>query len=257
MRSNEYLLKNLTVLYVEDDLEVREQMTLFLKKRVGHLLTATDGDEGLTMFKKASPDLIISDLQMPKMDGLTMSKKIRSTSSVPIIITTAYSEKETLLDAIDTGVISYILKPIDASELITALEKAAMIIFREKGSLTRLKQMNINASEKAFMEEYIRNAFAKIIKDTSGKGPRYVKAFLHGETLEIEIANALTKMELTLSEVESHLTFIKFNRELFYKALVPKISEVTREQMGLDCQFSGFEMDFIQDIQKVTFDLIG
>lgn len=257
MRSNEYLLKNLTVLYVEDDSEVMEQMTFFLKKRVGHLLTARDGEEGLTLYKKASPDLIISDLQMPKMDGLTMAKKIRTTSSIPIIITTAYSERETLLEAIDTGVISYVLKPIDASELMAALEKAALIIYREKGALTRLKQRHISASEKAVIEEYLRNAFAKIIKDTSGKGPRYVKAFLHGETLEVEIGSAMTKMELTLAEVEAHLTFIKFNRELFYKALVSKFSEVTDDQVGLKCQFSNFEMDFIQDIQKITFDLLG
>ncbi len=253
MRSNENLVKNLKVLYIEDDPEVVEQMRYFLRKRVGTLEIAMDGEEGYHLFKKTQPDLIISDLQMPRMDGLMLANNIRKTSNVPIIFTTAYSERETLLKAIDAGICSYLIKPIDAGELMEALEKAALDIFRSNGTLVSIKQRHLAPAEKLYAEDQLKNAFAKTIKDLTGKGPQYVKVFIHGDRLDVEIGNAFTRLEKTLLETESNVSFVKFNRELLYKSLEPHFSDKTQHELGTDVFLTSMEIDVKTDIHNLIY----
>lgn len=118
--------KNLTVLIVEDEKEIRESMAEALGEIFGTIETAQNGDEGVRKFKKHSPNIVITDIAMPIMDGLDMTKNIKSVSSnTPIIALSAFSEKEKLLKAIDVGVDKYLLKPIDMDELIIAIEDMA------------------------------------------------------------------------------------------------------------------------------------
>ena len=88
------------------------------------VISASNGDEGLKKFKKFSPDIVIADIMMPIMDGLEMSKQIKEVSkNTPVIILSAYSEKERLLKAIDVGIDKYVIKPIDMDELFVVLEQ--------------------------------------------------------------------------------------------------------------------------------------
>jgi len=112
-------LKELKVLLVEDE----EKLARLLKSAIGdsfysfHL--ASNGEEGLEMFKTTSPDIIITDISMPRMDGLEMSRKIRELdAAVPIIILSAFSETDKFLNAIDVGVVKYLIKPFDPDELL-------------------------------------------------------------------------------------------------------------------------------------------
>jgi DNA-binding response OmpR family regulator len=80
---------------------------------------AHDGEEGLELFKKIVPDIVITDINMPKMSGLEMAKEIKAIdNSVPVIILSAFSETEKLLNAIDVGVVKYLIKPFDPDELL-------------------------------------------------------------------------------------------------------------------------------------------
>jgi len=82
-------LKTLTVLYVEDDDDTREQFSEYLRHPVGTLITAGNGAEGLEAFITYAPDIVITDILMPLMDGLTMSCEIRGRApQVPIIVLT-------------------------------------------------------------------------------------------------------------------------------------------------------------------------
>ncbi|WP_404419929.1 response regulator [Marinospirillum sp.] len=117
-------LKNLTVLYVEDNQDVRSQLSLFLKRRFARVLVAHDGAEGLRLYTQEStpPDLVISDIRMPGMDGLEMAEHIKSLNpQQPIIMTTAHEETDYLLKAIDLGVDKFILKPVEARQLHSTL----------------------------------------------------------------------------------------------------------------------------------------
>ncbi|MCH8550382.1 MAG: response regulator [Natronospirillum sp.] len=119
-------LAQLTVLYVEDNSDIREQLTLFLRRRFKTVLVAADGAEGLKTFRQAekAPDLVITDIRMPVMDGLNMIGYIREhDDNVPVIVTTAHEENDFLLKTIDVGVDAFVVKPIDTQQLVRALLK--------------------------------------------------------------------------------------------------------------------------------------
>ncbi|ECP6257362.1 response regulator transcription factor [Campylobacter coli] len=116
-------MKELIILVVEDEVKIRESLVNVLSSRYSKVIGAQNGDEGLKKFKKFKPDLIITDIAMPIMDGLDMAKEIKEISNdVPIVVLSAYSEKERLLRSIDIGIDKYLIKPIDIDELFKVLE---------------------------------------------------------------------------------------------------------------------------------------
>jgi YesN/AraC family two-component response regulator len=118
------LFKKLSILYVEDDDFTREEISFFLKKICGNVTNATNGAEGLQAFQTEKFDMVITDIQMPVMNGLDMVKEIRKIDSrVPIAVTTAFSDSDFLVKSIECGVDKYILKPIDMMEMLTVIQK--------------------------------------------------------------------------------------------------------------------------------------
>ncbi|MFY4690206.1 butyrate response regulator transcription factor BumR [Campylobacter jejuni] len=115
--------KELIILVVEDGVKTRESMINILSERFSKVIGAQNGDEGLKKFKKFKPDLVITDIAMPIMDGLDMAREIKEISDdVPIVVLSAYSEKERLLRSIDIGIDKYLIKPIDIEELFKVLD---------------------------------------------------------------------------------------------------------------------------------------
>ena len=124
---NTEILENQVVLFVEDEDLAREKLGKFLNKLFKKVILASNGLEGFEKYQSALQtdekiDLIISDINMPIMSGLEMLENIRELdNSLPIIFTTARSEIENILRAIDLNVSAYILKPIDTSILVKKL----------------------------------------------------------------------------------------------------------------------------------------
>ncbi|ECH3656203.1 response regulator transcription factor [Campylobacter jejuni] len=115
--------KELIILVVEDEVKARESMINILSERFSKVIGAQNGDEGLKKFKKFKPDLVITDIAMPIMDGLDMAREIKEISDdVPIAVLSAYSEKERLLRSIDIGIDKYLIKPVDIEELFKVLD---------------------------------------------------------------------------------------------------------------------------------------
>ncbi|HED8231493.1 TPA: response regulator transcription factor [Campylobacter jejuni] len=115
--------KELIILVVEDEVKARESMINILSERFSKVIGAQNGDEGLKKFKKFRPDLVITDIAMPIMDGLDMAREIKEISDdVPIVVLSAYSEKERLLRSIDIGIDKYLIKPVDIEELFKVLD---------------------------------------------------------------------------------------------------------------------------------------
>ena len=120
------ILKNLTVLLVEDDSDSKKIMHDLLSDNFEKDFTAQNGDEGLKKFKKYNPNMVITDVFMPISDGLDMTRYIKEISKdTPVIVLSAHSEKETLLKAIDVGVDKYLIKPIMADDLLKTIENVA------------------------------------------------------------------------------------------------------------------------------------
>lgn len=113
------------ILYVEDEESIRNELLEILELDFENILIAADGEEGLALYKTHRPDLVISDIQMPKMDGLQMSREILNINKdAKIILTTAFNEGRYTQEADTLKVIAYVTKPIDVKELYTAIETA-------------------------------------------------------------------------------------------------------------------------------------
>jgi DNA-binding response OmpR family regulator len=118
------MIKNLRVLFVEDEESIRVSLKETIGDEFKSFTTANDGLDGLRKFSNNKYDLIISDISMPKMNGLEMIAEIKKISSnIPIILLSAYSDKDKLLQAIDIGVTKYLIKPIDPEELLETISK--------------------------------------------------------------------------------------------------------------------------------------
>ena len=126
-------LRTLTLLYVEDNKDAREQLASFLERRIGTLVTADDGAAGLKAFRMQNPHMVVTDIQLPEMDGLTMSQEIRKLDpSIPIIVTTAFEQTDYLLRSIDIGIDKYVTKPVDPSQLHRAMLDCAHRLLAER-----------------------------------------------------------------------------------------------------------------------------
>lgn len=127
------LLKEVSVLYVEDELGVRDQLALFIRRRVGTLYLAADGQEGLEVFLQHKPDIVVTDISMPVMDGMEMAKQIKAANvDTPVVITTAYNEVGFLNDAIEIGIDKYLVKPINPKLLVDALLAVVIVLFHHR-----------------------------------------------------------------------------------------------------------------------------
>lgn len=119
-------LDSLTVLFVEDEKELRNALEGAIGDEFAKFIVARDGDDGLKKFKKFKPDIVITDILMPIRDGLEMAKDIKQISrETPIIVLSAFSEKDRLLKAIDVGIDKYLIKPIDPDELMLSVNYIA------------------------------------------------------------------------------------------------------------------------------------
>ena len=119
-------MKSLKVLIVEDEIKLANLIKVSIKELFFKVNIAKDGIEGLKKFQSFKPDIIISDITMPNLDGLEMCQKIREESNIPIVILSAYSQKEKLLKAIDLGINKYFIKPFDIEEFLEYLKNFGM-----------------------------------------------------------------------------------------------------------------------------------
>ena len=146
------ILQKLTILIVEDENEIRKLMEEVMKSVFFEVYSAKNGDEGIKKFKKFAPDLIVTDIAMPIMDGLDMAKMINEISpTTPIIALSAFSDKEKLLKAIEVGVDKYILKPVDMDELLLAIENIARSKFKNMNIIKITDDLQYNPASKQLL----------------------------------------------------------------------------------------------------------
>ena len=112
-------LKDITVLYVEDEDMMRESVVMLLKRRFKKVLVAANGLEAIDIYKAENPDIVITDLQMPVMDGMELSKQIREMGDTPIVVVSAFNDESHQVPEAN----GRLLKPIKKNDLLdTVLE---------------------------------------------------------------------------------------------------------------------------------------
>jgi DNA-binding NtrC family response regulator len=182
----------LTILYIEDEPDIRKPVRIALEMHFERVLCASNGKEGLDVFSREAPNIVVSDIRMPVMDGQEMTKHIRGISpDTPVILTTAFTETDNLLRAIELGVTAFIRKPLDCRQLIKIITQAATPILqrielecsrqRERSSLALL----IGGS--SAMQQVIQQAqriadtnYSIIIQGETGVGKSHLAAIIHG-----------------------------------------------------------------------------
>ncbi len=130
------LSQDLRLLYVEDEDMLREALFTYLGKIFGEVVSAKNGEEGLKAYKEANFDIVLTDIQMPIMNGLEMTKEIKKINAEQeIIIISAYSEPEYFLEAIRMGIHGYIIKPVDYKQMNQIFYSSALDIQRYKENI--------------------------------------------------------------------------------------------------------------------------
>lgn len=120
---------DISLLYVEDEPSTRAQVSRVLASRGYRLTVAENGQQGLDCFREQTPDIVLTDIMMPGLSGLEMSREIRSLSpEIQIACMTAFSDTSYLIEAIDIGVNQFVLKPIEFHRLFTALDRCQEMV---------------------------------------------------------------------------------------------------------------------------------
>jgi YesN/AraC family two-component response regulator len=120
--------KNLNILYVEDEADIREYLVPILEQLFNNVLIATNGEEGLDEYEDSHMeiDIVLTDISMPKLDGLEMAERIKEKKKDQhIIILSAHNDSEFLIKAIEVGVEYFVLKPIQYDKMFDVLKKTA------------------------------------------------------------------------------------------------------------------------------------
>jgi len=142
MKKEEY--KNIKILYVDDEQFIRENALEYLSRHFDNVYEAKDAFEALEIHKNIKPDIIITDINMPKLNGIELTKMIRKEDKkVQIIIATAFTDTQYLLDAIELQLVKYLIKPILDLKLISAINDCIKIL-KDDSSNIRLIHKNVS-----------------------------------------------------------------------------------------------------------------
>ena len=126
-------LKDISVLYVEDDIKIRFYISGFLRRYTKQVIEASSAEEGLVEFDNNDIDIILLDINLPNKNGLEFARELRSAGKdVPIIISTAYTDKKFMLLAVELKLTRYLVKPLIGADILKALEKATDEIEQSK-----------------------------------------------------------------------------------------------------------------------------
>ena len=218
-------LKNLTVLYVEDDDEVRENISRSLAYFVKHIESASNGDKAYELYEKIVPDIIITDIDMPGMNGLELAARVRESDSfIPIVVTTAYTTEEFLLDAVSLHLERYIVKPVSLAKLKESLESC----------YNKLKELNRITIE--FSTGYSYNLTEKVMEDENGE----LIALQNKEKLLLELFIKNSNSVTYYSEIEDEVWDSEELNRGSLKALVVKL----RKKLGKDSIINENELGY-------------
>lgn len=248
-------LQKMKILYVEDEEITQKLIKKLLSKYVGRVITASNGEEGLALFAQEKPDLIITDLKMPQMDGMAMIKKLRQMDLECFII--VYSELEDLevvLKSVDMGIEKYWVKPLTEEEIVSSLQSLALkFIKKHSEKLGYDNILMLDRPEKLEIEDKIKKVITGILKRRTGKGPMVVQVFVLGKTIDVVIKGTLTQMEKSLAEDENNLTFINFNRQLFYNQFKDEICDEIKQLTDIVVTLDSLTLDANRDEENLKF----
>lgn len=190
------ILKSLNVLYQEDDVDTLYSTAETIELVVNKLCLSKNGYEGLDIFTNNDIDIIITDLEMPDLNGIEFTKKIREQNpDIPIVFLTAFSNVDYMLSAIDEGIIKYLIKPVEIEALIEVLEDISLKKYEKRNIINLLNGIKVDLDQKVMVKD------EKNLKLTSN---------------EIEFLSILNKNK-TRAVSEDELSLLIWSEEIYMK----------------------------------------
>jgi two-component sensor histidine kinase len=140
---------------VDDNESIRRLYQRLLEKHVNHFYIAKNGHHGLELYQENKPDLVITDINMPVMDGLEMVREIKNIDpNAKIVVMSAYNVKENFIESINLGVDGYLMKPVEAKKLLSLIDEFA--------GITMMKwELESKERKRKEAEEYLKKSLAE------------------------------------------------------------------------------------------------
>ncbi len=230
-----------SILVVEDDLMQRMLLTNVLEAKGYGIIQAEDGEDALKQLEGASPDLIISDIVMPNMDGFEFCRRVKNspdTQMIPVILVTSLDTKEDVLKGIDAGANEFLTKPIEPRELSLRVRNA----IRTRKLFQKLEQNLIELKEL----EALRDSLVHMVVHD-------MRSVLTGILTTADFL--YSKLEGRLDEMENNLYGNIMSSSTTLLEMVSTVLDVNRMddgKMPLDKSVAD-----MRDILKNAFDLLG
>lgn len=186
-----------TVLVVDDEIKIVQLVRDYLQHAGFNVISASDGQAALTMTRQENPDLLVLDLGLPGMDGLDVTRRLRTFSNVPVLMLTARGEESDKLVGLELGADDYMTKPFSPKELVArvrvifrrveaAAEPTAELI-RVSDLVLDVPRMRVNAADRA-LDELTPTEFELLAELARQPGRVFTRAQLlnavHGVTFE-------------------------------------------------------------------------
>jgi DNA-binding response OmpR family regulator len=154
-------MSELTILVVEDEPSIAEVVGLYLQRAGYQVKTASDGKKAMTMLEKEIPDLVILDLMLPEVDGLSLTRWLRDRSNVPIIMLTARREEIDRIAGLEMGADDYVVKPFSPQELVSRVRAVMRRI--ERASSIKGKQAAVETEAPLEFDGLVINAPSRTV----------------------------------------------------------------------------------------------
>ncbi|MGD0584546.1 MAG: diguanylate cyclase [Oryzomonas sp.] len=204
------LHNDMSLLYVEDDQATRETVSQLLRRVVATVYVAANGREGLEAYKIYNPDVVVTDIRMPVMDGIEMAREIRRLRpDCQVVIVTAFSDIEYLLDCVSIGINHYIMKPVDFDKLAEAIGRCCDYVDlkrrlkKQDETLNLLSQAMEQAPASVLITdlqgtiEYVNTTFTKVTgysaEEVIGRNPRILNSGLNPPELYQGLWNSIMR----------------------------------------------------------------
>ncbi len=219
--------KNIKILYVEDDEIARENGVEYLQNFFETIYEASDAIVALQLYEKYKPDIIITDIQMPKLNGLEFVKKIRQKDKkTQIIIITAFCDKDYLLKAIELQLVKYLIKPVKEKEFEEALFLCVNSLQENDSNIVKLEN-------EIYFDTFNKNL---VIKDEIVK----LRA---KEILFLELLIKNKNRYVTYEEIENYVWSDSVMTKDALKTLVKNLKTKIPKDLILNLTNSGYKIN--------------
>ena len=245
------------ILLLEDDSLSRSITENALTDHAGEIFVGKDGKEGLDLFSRHNPHIVITDLNMPVMNGLDFIKKVRVMNpTIPIIVISGVSDSETLIESIDLKVDKYILKPFSPEEIREVVKTFSRKVLTKQFGRDGMDVEMLHEELKEVLKEIIMKFFASFLKEKTGRGASKVNVILRRNCIEVKLYDTFTLYEKTLANHVYDIAFVESIRKKLYESYISEIEKRISYSTDLSVVVKDIRVSLKDDVEKFTLEVM-